>query len=81
MRPTQAPKYHKSTNKSTNDTNPSDKVEKIQRPRSKKDQYYWRREVVVFQRQSKIETNPSEESNPGSKNEAETSSGVIEDDT
>ena len=75
------PKYHKSTNKSTNKNNPSDKVEKIHRPRSKKDQYYWRREVVVFQRQSKIETNPSEESNPGSKNEAETSSVVIEDDT
>ena len=37
-------------------------------------------EVVDFQRQSKIETNPSDESDPGSKNEAETSSVVIEEE-
>ena len=75
------PKYNKSTNKCTNETNPSDKVEKFHRPRSKKDQYYWRREVVVFQRQSKIETNPSEESDPNSKNEVEASSVLLEEES
>ena len=40
--------------------------------------YEW--EVVDFQRQSKIETNPSEESNPNSKNEVEASSVVLEEE-
>ena len=37
-------------------------------------------EVVDFQRQSKIETNPCEESNPDSKNEVEASSVVLEEE-
>ena len=37
-------------------------------------------EVVDFQRQSKIETNPSEESDPNSKNEVEASSVVLEEE-
>ena len=40
--------------------------------------YEW--EVVDFQRQSKIETNPSEESDPNSKNEVEASSVVLEEE-
>ena len=40
--------------------------------------YEW--EVVDFQRQSKIETNPSEESDPNSKNKVEASSVLLEEE-